>query len=113
MKLGRLPSWAPMAGFTFLGRIYLKSGCEALIPHESVHVEQQRRDGWRFYWRYVFRPKWRVRYEGEAYAVDVRSGLRTLDSVAADLASGLYLSPCSEAEAAAEIAMWLSIQEPT
>jgi hypothetical protein len=91
----RLPSWAPMSGWTFLGRVWLKAGAESCLPHELVHVAQQRRDGWRFYLRYVFSRAWRVRYEAEAYRVDVASGRMTAERAARYLSGPLYLWPCS------------------
>lgn len=47
-----------------------------LIPHELVHVEQMRRDGWfRFYWRYLTDQKERLAYEVAAYKVSVANGM--------------------------------------
>lgn len=103
VRVRRLPSWAPMAGWTFLGTVWLKEGAEGCLPHEIVHVEQQRRDGIRFYLRYVFSPSWRVRYEAEAYALDVREGRTTAERAARILSGSLYLWPCSYETALAAI----------
>jgi hypothetical protein len=92
-----------MAGWTFLGAVWLKEGAESCLPHELVHVEQQRRDGWRFYPRYAFSRAWRVRYEAEAYRVDVASGRLAAEQAARILSGSLYLWPCSYEEAFAAI----------
>src|SRR5512138_27418 len=66
-----LPRWAPMAAITIGQRIFAKrSADETVLAHEGVHVEQQRRDGWSFYWRYIVSPRRRMEYEAEAYAVN-------------------------------------------
>ncbi len=111
MKFHRLPAWFPIAGwsgFGYFGHIWVKDDVPpSVLAHELVHVAQQDRDGWlTFIGRYVFKPSWRVKYEAEAYAVDVRAGL-SLDSAAKCIASGTYLWPCSEAQARWEIARWL------
>lgn len=103
MKVYRLPRWAPMVGWTFLCRVWLKPGCEGALPHELVHVAQQRRDGWRFYLRYAFLPSWRVRYEVEAYRVDIAAGRRTVEQAARSISGSLYLWPCGYAEAVAQL----------
>ena len=101
-----LPRWAPMIGITLLGRVFAQRGIGPLdLAHEAVHVEQQRADGWRFYVRYVFSRRWRVRYEARAYAVQARAGrpIEGEHGLAAQLAGPLYLWPCSRAEAAEAI----------
>ena len=43
-----------------------------LLAHEAVHAEQQERAGWwRWVWRYLMNPGWRLHYEVEAYRVSV------------------------------------------
>lgn len=101
-----LPRWAPMAGLTVYPFVFIQRGQEGCLPHEMVHIEQQRRDGLlRFGWRYLISKRWRVAYEAEAYAVDVRSGRLSLDRAAAHLSGPLYWHACSYAEARAAIQM--------
>lgn len=62
-------------GFTAFGRTwwFISDPSPGLVAHEALHVEQQKRDGWRFYVRYAWdfvRYGYRgVRYEREAYAL--------------------------------------------
>jgi hypothetical protein len=103
-----LPSWAPMAGLTLGHHVFLKATAgEAVSEHELVHVAQQERDGaWRFYVRYLFSARWRVRYESEAYAVQARAGV-PVERLAATLAGPLYLWPTSRWLTEAAIRRWL------
>lgn len=99
-----LPRWAPMAAITIARVVFARRDVSAAtLAHEEIHVHQQRRDGLRFYVRYVFSVGWRVRYEAEAYAVSVRIGSMTLDQAARALAGPLYLWPCSIGAARAAI----------
>lgn len=93
----RLPPWAPMGGWTFL-HVWLKRESGVTLAHELVHVAQQRRNGLLFFLQYVFSPRWRVRYEVEAYQVDLEHG-RSPEDVARALSGPLYLWPCSYDEA--------------
>jgi hypothetical protein len=100
MQIHRIPDWVPgigaWAGLGYFGHLWVKEGQEGAIPHEMVHVEQQRRDGYlRFLWRYVTSAPWRAEYEAEAYAADVRLGRMTLARAATHLSSGLYLRAIS------------------
>lgn len=101
----RLPRWAPMVGWAFAGRIWVRVDArdrEGVIAHERVHLFQQWRDGvWRWHLRYVFRPSWRARYEAEAYRVDIARGRATVASAARAISGPLYLWPCGYAEAVA------------
>lgn len=101
MTVHRLPSWLPMAAITLGDHVFAKWPDDLdLLAHEAVHIAQQRRDGaWKFYWRYVTSSDWRVRYEAEAYADDVRRGYQTLERAARLLSGPLYLWPCSFEEA--------------
>ncbi len=105
VRLRFLPRWAPMAGWSFAGCIWIRRGERdpaGIVEHESVHLEQQRRDGiWRWHLRYVFRPSWRARYEAEAYKVDIAAGRWTVDEAAQVIAGPLYLVPCSYEKARA------------
>lgn len=100
----RLPDWWPVGGHAVACRILAKRGASRVVlDHEAVHVEQQRRDGWvRWLWRYVVSPRWRVRYEAEAYAVQLRDG-HSLEVMARRLAGAMYLWPCSVEEARAAL----------
>lgn len=92
-----------MEAITFLGRVFAKKAADDLVlAHELVHVVQQLADGWRFYLRYVFRPSWRVRYEAEAYAVQLKAGV-PLEQLAKTLSGPLYLWPCTKGVAAQAI----------
>lgn len=94
-----LPDNAPMAAITLFQRVFAKKDVGPVtLQHEAVHVAQQKRDGWKFYWRYAFRPKWRVEYEAEAYSVDYKAGV-SLDRIATWLSGKLYLWPCTYEEA--------------
>ena len=77
--------------------------------HEEIHVAQQKKDGWKFYWRYLFSSACRVQYEAEAYAVQARAGcpIDGPNGLAACLSGPLYGHPCTEAEAAAAIRKFL------
>lgn len=92
-----LPKWAPMAGVVLFGLVLLKKGVRpGLIQHELEHYNQQKIDGFlRYYWRYVFFPSWRVKYEAAAYAIQVRMGEETPEWCAKTLSGPLYLWPCS------------------
>lgn len=58
-----------------LQRIYIHPlSPEYLIPHERVHVDQQRRDGWRWYWRYKTSREARFEYEVPAHRAAVLAG---------------------------------------
>jgi hypothetical protein len=110
-KIKTLPSWAPMAGWAFAGRVWVREGVrdrEGIIAHEMVHVDQQRRDGiWKFHWRYVVSKKWRLAYEAEAYALDVSTGRRTFEWAARSLSSKLYLNMCTFEEARDALLRWM------
>lgn len=106
MRVSRiLPRWAPMAAITLGQRVFAKQTADDLVlQHEAVHVAQQKKDGARFYFRYVFAPRWRVQYEAEAYAVNFLAGCSLAD-LARSLSGPLYLWPCSFNRAAAAISV--------
>jgi hypothetical protein len=97
VRIHRLPSWAPMGGWTFL-HVWLRHESGVTLAHELVHVAQQRRDRSLFFLRYVFSARWRVRYEVEAYQVDRAHG-RSAQAIARALSGPLYLWACSFDEA--------------
>lgn len=102
----KLPNWMPMGGITFGKHVFVKS--LSYVPHESVHVQQQYANPVWFWVSYLLLlpiglNPWRRDWEAEAYAVDVKSGLVTLEQAAEYLSGGLYLWPCSAKQAAAAI----------
>lgn len=109
MKVYRiLPFFAPMAAITLFGRVFAKKDVsEGTLVHEGVHVAQQAKDGWRFYARYVLWRSWRVEYEAEACAAELRAGFGTIDAMAYSLSGGLYLWPCDYLTARKAIVRWL------
>lgn len=73
--------------FALLQRIFIHpESPRYLIPHEEVHVAQQRRDGWRWYWRYLTDSDARLQYEAPAHAAAVDAG-QPLHIAAAQLAT--------------------------
>jgi hypothetical protein len=99
VRVRRLWSWMPMGGLTLGDTIWLAKGQEGLLPHELVHIRQQRELGFLGHaLRYAFWPHYRVRAEAEAYAVSVRGG-ESLEWAARCLSGALYLWPCSRDEA--------------
>ncbi|MEI7704991.1 MAG: hypothetical protein WCK73_10375 [Deltaproteobacteria bacterium] len=107
-KVHRLWKWLPPDGIVFGRHVFVKNpGDLPLLQHELIHVGQQARDGFfRYYLRYVFVPSWRVKYEAEAYAVQVRVG-QPIDYFARVLSGPLYLWPCTREAAEAAIRGWL------
>lgn len=94
-----LPSWTPMRAITLFQRVFAqKDVSDVTLRHEEIHVQQQKRDGWRFYARYVFSAKWRVKYEAEAFVEEFVSGY-SIDLLATFLSGPLYLRPCTWEEA--------------
>lgn len=86
-----------------LGAVYVKKShakSVALLQHELVHVRQQVWDGkWRFFLRYIFSGKWRLKYEAEAYTTNIRNGSLTESEAANLLSSSMYLWCASRNEA--------------
>jgi hypothetical protein len=73
--LHTLPVWAPVGGITLGHHVFLKPSQqnEMGIGHELVHVRQQAQGPLRFWASYVLSPRWRLRWEAEAYAVQARA----------------------------------------
>ena len=89
-----------MDAITLFGRVFTQRQVGDLtLLHEAEHVRQQERDGWKFYFRYLFSRKWRAAYEAEGYAVQVKDNPNNLDWAARALSGSLYLWPCSFEEA--------------
>lgn len=91
-----LPKWAPMDGIVIFGFVLLKKMTKpGLVEHELVHYRQQLGNRLRYHFRYTFSRRWRVIYEAEAYAVQVRRGEERIEWCAKTLSGPLYLWPCS------------------
>jgi hypothetical protein len=89
-----------MSGIVLFGFILLKKVTKpGLVEHELVHWRQGLGNRFRFFFRYAFSRRWRVIYEAEAYAVQVRTGEETIEWCAKTLSGPLYLWPCSYATA--------------
>ncbi len=106
VQIKSIPSWAPMAGITLLGKyVCIAKGFEDredLVAHELVHVEQQRAAGSKFYFNYLFRPHERAKYEAEAYAVQIwEYRTWTIEEAAEAMSGPLYLHMCSYDQAMA------------
>ena len=91
-----LPAWSPFDGLALFGMVIArKTASQRLIDHELVHLRQQKEDGWlRYALRYTFSPHWRVVYEAEGYAAQVRGGA-DIKFCATALSGWRYLWPCS------------------
>jgi len=109
----QLPKWFPMAGITLGKHIFLKDRQDKLtLEHELIHVKQQKEHGLWFWVTYLLFPlpflwnPWRMRYEAEAYAVQVKAGCK-LDEIAKMLAGPMYGWCCRQKQAEAAIRRWL------
>ena len=80
-------------GYALFGwLIIIKKGHERLIPHEELHLQQQRLHGRiRYHWRYIFDKDFRARMEIQAYRIadglndlEIAHKLRTLYGVELD-----------------------------
>jgi hypothetical protein len=89
------PRWLFAAGFTPLPWLMLiRKDCRDNKPlhlHEKVHQRQMREDCTIVFWmRYLFRRKWRMKYEVEAYRTQIANGA-SLDGCAHHLAEMYFL----------------------
>ena len=99
-----LPKWAPMDGIVLFGLVLLKKATKpGLVEHELVHWRQGLGSRFKYHFRYTFSRKWRVAYEAEAYAVQVRMGEESVGWCATKLSGPQYLWPCSYESALGEI----------
>jgi hypothetical protein len=98
-----LPEWAPMGGFTLGHQVFLKPSQQNPmgIGHELVHVRQQAEGVIWFWASYLASPRWRLRWEAEAYAVHARAGcpIGGADGLAAYLSGPAYLWTATRDEA--------------
>ena len=108
----RLWSWYPAAGVTLGRHVFLRfPGTPSLLAHELVHVRQQAEHPVWFWVSYLlllpigWNP-WRMRWEAEAYAVQVRAGW-PIESAARAIAGPLYGWCCRRAQAEAAIREFL------
>ena len=114
MTLRRLWEWFPANAVTAFGTVWVKDRFRnngVILHHESIHIGQQAKHPVWFWVSYLFclplgwNP-WRMRWEAEAYAVDVRAG-GDINEIA-DLLSGAgYGWCCRKKQAAEEIVKWL------
>jgi hypothetical protein len=112
-KVHKLWPWMPMAGITFGKHIFLKDVKDKLtLEHELVHSRQQAEFGWWFWFSYIFFPlplfwnPWRMKWEAEAYAVQVRAGCK-LDEISKIMTGMTYGWCCRQMQAEAAIKRWL------
>jgi Domain of unknown function (DUF4157) len=91
----RLWPWFPAVGIALGRHVFLRDpGSATTLAHELVHVRQQAEHPVWFWVSYVllfpfgWNP-WRMRWEAEAYAVQVRAGC-TVEEVARAIAGPLY-----------------------
>jgi hypothetical protein len=108
-----LPGWPGVGGITFGRQIFLSRSQQTgpAIGHELVHVRQQAAHPVWFWVSYLLLPRWRLRWEAEAYAVQARARC-PIDGdhgLAAYLSGPAYLWPASRAEAAAAIRVYLGV----
>jgi hypothetical protein len=109
--LHTLPDWLPGGGITVGRHVFLKESQQTGygLGHELVHVRQQAAQPIWFWFSYLLRPEWRLRWEAEAYAVQARARC-PIDGdhgLAAYLSGPAYLWPGSRAQAAAAIRTYL------
>jgi len=109
----RLPNWLPFAAISAFDTIWVKDKYRydtGTIQHELTHIDQQHRDGWRFYVRYLLMlplgwNPWRVRYEAEAYQVQLRAGAN-IATIAKSISGPLYWWPCRYGHAFDVLKAW-------
>jgi hypothetical protein len=105
--LHTLPAWAPMGGITLGRDVFLKRSQQNAIGigHELVHVRQQAERPLWFWVSYATSPRWRLRWEAEAYAVQARAGcpIEGEHGLAAYLSGRAYLWTATRDEARREI----------
>ena len=106
-----LPGWPGVGGVTFGRQVFLSSAQRSAysIGHELIHVRQQAAHPVWFWVSYLLLPRWRLRWEAEAYAVQARARC-PIDGdhgLAAYLSGPAYLWPASQAQAAAAIRAYL------
>jgi hypothetical protein len=109
--LHTLPAWAPMGGITLGHHVFLKPSQqnEMGIGHELVHVRQQAQGPLWFWASYVISPRWRLRWEAEAYAVQARARcpIDGEHGLAAYLSGPAYLWTATQEAAGREIRKFL------
>jgi hypothetical protein len=100
----RLGSWFPASGITFGRHVLVRFPADpSTLAHELVHVRQQAEHPVWFWVSYLlllpvgWNP-WRMRWEAEAYAEQVRAGC-TVESAARVMAGPLYGWCCRRRQA--------------
>jgi len=109
--LHTLPGWVGIGGITLGRHVFLKASQQTAfgIEHELVHVRQQAAHPAWFWVSYLLLPRWRLRWEAEAYAVHARARC-PIDGdhgLAAYLSGPAYLWASSRDRAAAAIRAFL------
>jgi len=73
--------WLGATGCAYFGLIIIykkwaeqahSASVAALIEHEKIHIEQQRKEPFKFYFKYIFSRKWRLEYELQAFVVQIQ-----------------------------------------
>lgn len=109
--LHTLPSWVSFGGMALGRHVFLKRSQQTAhgLGHELVHVRQQAAHPVWFWVSYLASPRWRLRWEAEAYAVHARARcpIDGEHGLAAYLSGPAYLWVSSRAQAAAEIRRFL------
>ncbi len=106
-----LPDWLPFGGLALGRHLFLQRSQQTPygIEHELVHRRQQAAHPLWFWTSYLLLPRWRLRWEAEAYAAQARARcpIDGEHGLAAYLSGPAYLWPASRARAAAEIRRFL------
>jgi hypothetical protein len=106
-----LPAWVPFGGVAAGRHLFLKRTQQRPfgIEHELIHARQQAAHPVWFWASYLLLPRWRLRWEAEAYAANARARcpIDGEHGAAAYLSGSAYLWPGSQARAAAEIRRFL------
>lgn len=119
-----LPSWFPFFWFgaeavtiypwIFLSKKLLNQHLADLIEHEKVHLKQQKKDGIKFFFKYIFSKKARYEYELEAYAHQILflatpgSKPYLIEQVARLLSSSMYFRMVTFSQAKKDLEKKLS-----
>jgi hypothetical protein len=65
---------------------------QSTLDHEMVHVKQFKKDPWLFWVKYIFNRNCRLKYEIEAYKVQIISGFYSIDVVVDYLSDNYWLN---------------------
>jgi hypothetical protein len=111
VSIHTLPTWVPFGGVAVGRHLFLKRSQQRPfgVEHELIHARQQAAHPVWFWASYLLLPRWRLRWEAEAYAANARARcpIEGEHGAAAYLSGPAYLWPGSRAVAAAEIRRFL------